>query len=127
MATNRKSNADDRENAEKLVAKMTTNAGHASGAKAHVDFAAIAARLKSCPVTKRMPGWTTSHCKLPVRCKLPVHCKLPVAGSFSATPPARPLVSARLLAASLLLFVCTPGHAGIFGKSQAVPQWGMDA
>jgi hypothetical protein len=25
---------------------------HAAGAKAHVDFAALAARLKSCPVTK---------------------------------------------------------------------------
>jgi 1-acyl-sn-glycerol-3-phosphate acyltransferase len=34
---------------------------------------------------------------------------------------------ARLLVAALLLFACTPGHAGIFGKNQPVPQWGMDA
>jgi 1-acyl-sn-glycerol-3-phosphate acyltransferase len=33
----------------------------------------------------------------------------------------------RLLVAALLLFACTPGHAGIFGKNQPVPQWGMDA
>jgi hypothetical protein len=34
---------------------------------------------------------------------------------------------ARLLVAALLLFACTPSHAGIFGKNQPVPQWGMDA
>ncbi len=33
----------------------------------------------------------------------------------------------RILVAALLLFACKPGAAGIFGKSQAVPQWGLDA
>ena len=36
-------------------------------------------------------------------------------------------LSAHLAVAALLLFACTPGRAGIFGKNQAVPQWGMDA
>jgi Domain of Unknown Function with PDB structure (DUF3857)/Transglutaminase-like superfamily len=31
------------------------------------------------------------------------------------------------LVAALLLFACNAGAAGIFGKSQAVPQWGLDA
>lgn len=35
--------------------------------------------------------------------------------------------SARLLLAALLVCACRPGHAGLFGKSQAVPQWGLDA
>ncbi|MGD0630373.1 MAG: DUF3857 and transglutaminase domain-containing protein [Terracidiphilus sp.] len=34
---------------------------------------------------------------------------------------------ARLLVAALLLCAATPGHAGMFGKNQPVPQWGMDA
>ena len=33
----------------------------------------------------------------------------------------------RLLLCGLLVVVCKPGVAGIFGKSQAVPQWGLDA
>ncbi len=36
-------------------------------------------------------------------------------------------VPALPLAAALLLFACTPANAGIFGKNQPVPQWGMDA
>jgi hypothetical protein len=42
--------------------------------------------------------------------------------TFSSNPAA-----ARLLATALLLCACTPGHAGMFGKNQPVPQWGMDA
>src|ERR1700689_1219935 len=34
---------------------------------------------------------------------------------------------AHLTVASLLLFACMPGHAGIFGKNQSIPQWGLDA
>jgi hypothetical protein len=33
----------------------------------------------------------------------------------------------RIFAAALLLCACKPGAAGIFGKSQAVPQWGLEA
>ncbi len=40
------------------------------------------------------------------------------------TPNAR---HAKILVAALLVCVCEPGLAGIFGKSQAVPQWGLDA
>ncbi len=36
-------------------------------------------------------------------------------------------IPARLLVAALLLCACKPGHAGMFGHSQPVPQWGMDA
>ena len=35
--------------------------------------------------------------------------------------------SSRVLVAAFLLFACKPSAAGIFGKSQAVPQWGLDA
>src|SRR5215469_12791457 len=35
--------------------------------------------------------------------------------------------TARYLAIAVLLFASRPGAAGIFGKSQAVPQWGLDA
>ena len=45
-----------------------------------------------------------------------------MATTFLSNPAA-----ARLLVATLLLCACAPGHAGIFGKNQAVPQWGMDA
>jgi hypothetical protein len=35
---------------------------------------------------------------------------------------------ARFLAAALLVFVCNPCHAGLFGKDkQDLPQWGLDA
>ena len=34
---------------------------------------------------------------------------------------------ARILVAALLLCACKPGHAGMFGHSQPIPQWGMDA
>jgi Domain of Unknown Function with PDB structure (DUF3857)/Transglutaminase-like superfamily len=37
------------------------------------------------------------------------------------------LGSPPVLVAALLLFACKPGAAGIFGKSQPVPQWGLDA
>jgi hypothetical protein len=37
------------------------------------------------------------------------------------------LLPAHLTIAGLLLFACMPGHAGIFGKNQSIPQWGMDA
>jgi hypothetical protein len=33
----------------------------------------------------------------------------------------------RLLVAALLLCACHPAHAGIFGHSQPIPQWGLDA
>jgi hypothetical protein len=33
----------------------------------------------------------------------------------------------RLLTAGLLVCACKPGAASVFGKSQAVPQWGLDA
>jgi len=36
-------------------------------------------------------------------------------------------VPARLLAAVVLVCACQPGLAGIFGRSQPVPQWGLDA
>jgi hypothetical protein len=36
-------------------------------------------------------------------------------------------LSAHLAVAGLLLVASLPGHAGIFGKNQAVPQWGLDA
>jgi hypothetical protein len=36
-------------------------------------------------------------------------------------------IPARLLVAALLICACKPGHAGLFGHSQPVPQWGMDA
>ena len=35
--------------------------------------------------------------------------------------------SVRLLAAALLICICKPGLAGIFGKPQTTPQWGLDA
>jgi uncharacterized protein DUF3857/transglutaminase superfamily protein len=39
-----------------------------------------------------------------------------------------PIVFSRLLAATLLVLVCNPGHASLFGKDkQPVPQWGLDA
>jgi hypothetical protein len=34
---------------------------------------------------------------------------------------------ARLLVAACLVCACSPAQAGIFGKSQPVPQWGLDA
>jgi len=34
---------------------------------------------------------------------------------------------ARLLVAALLVYACRTGHAGLFGKSQTPPQWGLDA
>ncbi len=34
---------------------------------------------------------------------------------------------ARLLAAACLVCACSPAQAGMFGKSQPVPQWGLDA
>ena len=34
---------------------------------------------------------------------------------------------ARILVAALLLCACKPGHAGMFGHSQPIPQWGMEA
>ncbi|MGD0546341.1 MAG: DUF3857 domain-containing protein [Terracidiphilus sp.] len=38
------------------------------------------------------------------------------------------IFSLRVLAATLLALVCTPGHAGWFGNDkQPVPQWGLDA
>jgi len=43
----------------------------------------------------------------------------------------RPLLSSHVFTsiavAALFLYACQPGRAGIFGKSQAPPQWGLDA
>jgi hypothetical protein len=33
----------------------------------------------------------------------------------------------RLLIAALVVTACQAAHAGIFGKSQTPPQWGLDA
>ena len=44
-----------------------------------------------------------------------------------ATASSSRSVPARLLVAALLLCACKPGHAGMFGHSQPVPEWGMDA
>jgi len=44
-----------------------------------------------------------------------------------AVPLSTRLCLARVLVVALLIFACRPGVAGIFGHSQAVPQWGLDA
>jgi hypothetical protein len=36
-------------------------------------------------------------------------------------------LTARLLVTAVAFCTAQPGHAGMFGKSQAVPQWGLDA
>jgi hypothetical protein len=87
--------------AEKGIHSVQTQEKRAAGAKAHVDFGALSARLKSCPVTK--PSGVAAETSFPAACKATVLYARFTRGLKPTTPSGSSATAACVLAVSGLL------------------------